>query len=45
MKMIIKEKNSDCVLKVSCDKEGIEKASEIIGKGGIVIFPTEIDRK
>lgn len=41
MKMIIKEKNSDYVLKVSCDKEGIEKASEIIAKGGIVIFPTD----
>ena len=41
MKMIIKEKNGDCVLKVSCNKEGIEKASEIISKGGIVIFPTD----
>ena len=41
MKMIIKEKNSDYVLKVSCSKEGIEKASEIISKGGIVIFPTD----
>ncbi|MGY5147150.1 MAG: L-threonylcarbamoyladenylate synthase [Candidatus Nitrosopumilus sp. bin_7KS] len=39
--MIIKEKNGDCVLKVSCNKEGIEKASEIISKGGIVIFPTD----
>jgi len=41
MKMIIKEKNGDWVLKVSCNKEGIEKASEIIDKGGIVIFPTD----
>jgi L-threonylcarbamoyladenylate synthase len=28
-------------LKVSCNKEGIEKASEIINDGGIVIFPTD----
>ena len=28
-------------MKVSCNKEGIEKASEIISKGGIVIFPTD----
>jgi len=28
-------------LKVSCDKEGIEKASKIISQGGIVIFPTD----
>ena len=39
--MIIKEKNDDDVLKVSCNKEGIEKASEIINEGGIVIFPTD----
>jgi L-threonylcarbamoyladenylate synthase len=41
MKMIIKEKNNDDVLKVSCNKEGIEKASQIINQGGIVIFPTD----
>ena len=41
MKMIIKEKKDDGVLKVSCNKEGIEKASEIINNGGIVIFPTD----
>ena len=41
MKMIIKEKNDDDVLKVSCNKEGIEKASEIINQGGIAIFPTD----
>ena len=41
MKMIIKEKNDDDVLKVSCNKEGIEKASQIISQGGIVIFPTD----
>ena len=41
MKMIIKEKNDDDVLKVSCNKEGIEKASQIVSHGGIVIFPTD----
>ena len=41
MKIIIKEKNDGDVLKVSCNKEGIEKASEIINEGGIVIFPTD----
>ena len=39
--MIIKEKKDDDVMKVSCNKEGIEKASEIINEGGIVIFPTD----
>jgi L-threonylcarbamoyladenylate synthase len=28
-------------LKVSCDKEGIEKASQIINQGGIAVFPTD----
>jgi len=28
-------------LKVNCDKEGIEKASQIINQGGIVVFPTD----
>jgi L-threonylcarbamoyladenylate synthase len=28
-------------LKVGCDKEGIEKASQIINQGGIAIFPTD----
>lgn len=41
MKMIIKEKNDDDVLKVSCNKEGIEKASQIVSSGGIVVFPTD----
>ena len=41
MKMIIKEKNNDDVLKVNCNKEGIEKASQIVSQGGIVIFPTD----
>ena len=41
MKMIIKEKNDDDVLKVSCNKEGIEKASQIVNHGGVVIFPTD----
>ncbi|MBL7018069.1 MAG: Sua5/YciO/YrdC/YwlC family protein, partial [Nitrosopumilus sp.] len=39
--MIIKEKNLDDILKVNCDKEGIEKASRIISDGGIVVFPTD----
>jgi len=39
--MIIKEKNDDDVLKVNCNKEGIEKASQIVSQGGIVIFPTD----
>jgi L-threonylcarbamoyladenylate synthase len=41
MKIIIKEKNDDNVLKVSCNKEGIEKASQIVSQGGIMIFPTD----
>ena len=28
-------------MKVNCDKEGIEKASQIINQGGIAIFPTD----
>jgi len=28
-------------LKVSCDKKGIENASQIINQGGIAIFPTD----
>jgi L-threonylcarbamoyladenylate synthase len=39
--MIIKEKNLDDVLKVNCNNEGIEKASQIISDGGIVVFPTD----
>ncbi len=39
--MIIKEKNNEDILKVSCNKEGIEKASQIVSRGGIVIFPTD----
>jgi len=41
MKMIINEKKDDDVLKVSCNSEGIEKASQIVSQGGIVIFPTD----
>ena len=29
------------MLKVNCDKKGILRASEIIRKGGVVIFPTD----
>jgi len=39
--MVIKQKRTDRLLKVSCDKEGIEKASQIISQGGIVVFPTD----
>jgi L-threonylcarbamoyladenylate synthase len=28
-------------LKVTCNKEGIEKASQIINQGGIAVFPTD----
>jgi len=28
-------------LKVNCDRKGIEKASQIINQGGVVIFPTD----
>ncbi|MFB5623537.1 MAG: L-threonylcarbamoyladenylate synthase [Nitrosopumilus sp.] len=28
-------------MKVNCDKEGIRTASQIINKGGIVVFPTD----
>jgi len=28
-------------LKVNCDKEGIEKAAQIINEGGIAVFPTD----
>ncbi len=39
--MIIKQKETGCVLKVNCDREGIEKASQIIKQGGIAVFPTD----
>jgi len=39
--MIIKEKNLQQILKVDCDKQGIEKASQIINEGGIVVYPTD----
>jgi|TARA_B110000090_G_scaffold50696_1_gene57984 L-threonylcarbamoyladenylate synthase len=29
------------MLKVDCDKEGIEKTFQVIKKGGIVVFPTD----
>ena len=28
-------------MKVNCDNDGLEKASEIINQGGIVVFPTD----
>ena len=39
--MVIKQKRTGKLLKVSCDKEGIEKASQIVSQGGIVVFPTD----
>jgi len=39
--MVIKQKRIEQILKVSCDKEGIEKASQIINQGGVAIFPTD----
>ena len=39
--MVIKQKRIERVLKVTCHKEGIEKASQIINQGGIVVFPTD----
>ena len=39
--MIIKQKRIERILKVNCDKEGIEKASQIINQGGIAVFPTD----
>ena len=39
--MVIKQKRVMKLLKVSCDEEGIEMASQIISKGGIAIFPTD----
>ena len=39
--MIIKRKRTKQVLKVVCDKNGIENASRIINNGGIAVFPTD----
>ncbi len=39
--MIIKEEDCEKMLKVHCDEKGIEKASQIINQGGIIIFPTD----
>ena len=39
--MVIKEKNLQDILKVDCNKEGIEKASQIINEGGIAVYPTD----
>ena len=39
--MVIKQKRIESMLKVSCNKEGIEKASQIINKGGVAVFPTD----
>ena len=39
--MVIKQKITVRALKVKCDKEGIEKANQVIKRGGIVVFPTD----
>ena len=39
--MVIKQKRMVKLLKVNCNKEGIEKAVQIIEQGGIVVFPTD----
>ena len=39
--MVIKQKRMEWILKVNCDKEGIEKAFQIINQGGIAVFPTD----
>ena len=39
--MIIKRKRVKPVMKVICDKNGIENASRIINNGGIAVFPTD----
>ena len=39
--MVIKQKRTVKLLKVNCDKEGIEKAYQIINQGGIAVFPTD----
>ncbi len=39
--MVIKQKRIELILKVTCNKEGIEKASQIINQGGIAVFPTD----
>jgi L-threonylcarbamoyladenylate synthase len=39
--MVIKQKIIVKALKVNCDNKGIEKANQIIKRGGIVIFPTD----
>lgn len=39
--MVIKQKRIRKSLRVYCNKEGIEKASQIISNGGIAVFPTD----
>ena len=39
--MIIKQKKIESDMKVRCNQEGIKKASEIINRGGIAVFPTD----
>jgi len=39
--MVIKQKITEYLLKVDCNEEGIKKASQIVNRGGIAIFPTD----
>ena len=39
--MVIKQKTMVRTLKVNCEKNGIEKAYQIIKRGGIAVFPTD----
>ena len=39
--MIIKQKRIESNMKVNCKDEGVEKAAQIIKKGGIIVFPTD----
>ena len=39
--MIIKQEKNEKILKVICDEKGIQKAVNIIKKGGVIIFPTD----
>ena len=39
--MIIKQEKNEKMLKVICDEKGIQKAINVIKKGGVLIFPTD----
>ena len=39
--MIIKQEKNKKILKVTCNEKGIQKAINVIKKGGVLIFPTD----